>query len=281
MMQRLNAVKCLLPCLFFVMATKGFSQPQQEMLGKAGIEPKIGGSLPAEAIFVDHHGNAVSIDEIVCGQRPSVVCLVYFNCPMLCKLAADGLVRAAASIDGDVGDAFDVLLISFDPRDQPKQAMAARSIAVQRYGRDPTGTGWYFLTGNQNAIDQLTRSVGFRYAWDDETQQYAHAAGLIIVSPDGGITEYLDGVRFAPMELEAALRRADQKALTDSEGLTFARCYLYDPTTGKFGSVVHWAIRILGLLTVATLVVGIVCLSRVGSRVVNEGLDAKQFPDHD
>ncbi len=118
------------------------------------------------------------------------------------------------------------------------------------------------MTGEQKNIDLLTKAVGFYYAWDEESKQFAHAAGLIIVSPDGVITEYLDGVNFSPKDLISAVNRAAHNELTDRPPSSFVRCYLYDPTTGKFGAAVQWTIRVLGVATVFVLVFGTYCLNR-------------------
>lgn len=234
----------------------------REILNEAVIVPHVGGHLPLEAEFVNHENTPIRLRQVVVGDRPTLLCLVYFECPMLCKLAADGVVRAVAGLKDDVGDSFNVAFISFDPRDSAKRAIAARNHALQQYARDDSGRGWYFLTGKQDAIDTLTKAVGFHYSWDDKTQQFAHASGLVIVSPEGTITEYLDGVRFSSAELSQALDRARQGKESASTSRSFARCYLYDPTTGKFGVAVQWTIRALGLLTVLAIVFGVYKLSR-------------------
>ncbi len=225
------------------------AQVPRQVLEGARIEPHVGQPLPLAAEFNDHNGKLVQLREVV-STRPVVLCLVYFECPMLCKLAADGLVRSVASLPENVGTDFDVVFVSFNPKDTPEQATAARDHALRNYARDSTADGWHFLTGTQANIDQVTEAVGFYYVWDEETKQFAHAAGIMIVSPDGIITEYLDGVNFSPRELISAVNRAANNELTERTSTSFVRCYLYDPTTGKFGMLVQWAIRVLGLATV-------------------------------
>lgn len=245
-------------CLVIVVSsTVATAQSQRETLSRAVIEPQPGRHLPLNETFFDHTGMSLTIGEVVRGDRPTVLCLVYFECPMLCRLAADGLIRSVAALEEDVGDSFNVVIVSFDPRDTPERATAARFQALRLYAREASERGWFFLTGKQQAIDALTDAVGFRYVWDQETQQFSHAAGLIIVSGDGVITEYLDGVRFTPTELHEAIQRAHSGIVTDAESISFARCYLYDPTTGRFGIAVQWAIRVLGLITVVTIIVGL------------------------
>ncbi|GAA4468001.1 SCO family protein [Novipirellula rosea] len=231
-------------------------QPRQ-ILDTARIEPQMGASLPLTGEFRDHSGHTVVLSELL-GKRPIVLCLVYFDCPMLCKLAADGLVRTVASLPETVGQDFDVLLISFDPHDTPERADAARQLALKNYARSGADAGWHFLTGSQVEIDRVTSAVGFHYVWDDASKQFAHASGLIVVSPEGVITEYLDGVQFSPRALISAVHRAGNNEVFTQSPTSFVRCYLYDPTTGKFGATVQWTIRAMGLLTVlalATLIV--------------------------
>lgn len=236
-------------------------QQSREVLEGASIEPQVGRSLPLAAEFRDHLGQTVRLSDIV-GKRPLVMCLVYFECPMLCKLAANGLVQSVASVPENVGQDFDVVVVSFDPRDTPERAKAAREQSLRHYAREGTAEGWHFLTGSQENVDLLTEAVGFHYQWNQDTKQFAHAAGLMIIAPDGVITEYLDGVHFSPRSLISAVNRSARNELTVRPSTSFVRCYLYDPTTGKFGAAVQWTIRILGLSTVIALAVGIYRLNR-------------------
>lgn len=244
------------------------AQPPRQMLNAARIEPHVGDTLPLSAQFYNHLGEPTTLGELV-GKRPIVLCLVYFECPMLCKLAADGLVRSVADLPETVGDDFDIVFVSFDPRDTPQRADAARNHALRQYARDESADGWHFLTGGQEEIDRLTEGVGFHYVWDDASQQFAHATGLMIVSPEGVITEYLDGVRFSPRELIDAVQRASNNELSASQPTSFVRCYLYDPTTGRFGAAVQWTIRALGTLTVLLLAVMIYRLQFSGRARLN------------
>ena len=170
--------------------------------------------------------------------------------------------RTVASLPETVGQDFDVVLVSFDPRDSAARADAARQQALKNYARKGTDSGWHFLTGSQDDIDKLSDAVGFHYLWDDASQQFAHASGLVIVSPQGAITEYLDGVQFSPRQLISAVDRAANGEVSVSPPTSFVRCYLYDPTTGQFGVAVQWTIRVLGVLTVLALAVLIMRLHR-------------------
>jgi protein SCO1/2 len=237
-------------------AAAGQSERPQQVLEAIGITPKLDAEVPQEATFVDHRGQRVEFGKLL-GERPVVLCLVYFRCPMLCSMTADGLVQSVRELSGDVGEEFDVVMVSFDPREGPKQAAAARATALQRYGRSGAGRGWHALTGEQADIEALTDAVGFRYRWDESLQQYAHAAGLVIVTPAGRVSGYLNGVQFPPPELARAIRAADRGDVASTAPQSFLKCYLYDPATGEFGLAVQWTVRGLGLLTVLGLVAAV------------------------
>lgn len=236
-------------------------QQPRDKLESAWIEPHVGQMLPLTSELIEHSGKQIQLGDVV-GKRPVVLCLVYFECPMLCKLAADGLVRSIASLRENVGQDFDILFVSFDPRDTPARAATAREHALHQYARTGSEEGWHFLTGSQASIDKTTQAVGFHYLWDADTQQFAHATGIMVITPDGRISEYLDGINFSPRELSSAIARAANNELTESGATLFMRCYLYDPTTGKFGAAVQWTIRVLGVATVLALILLVVRLGR-------------------
>lgn len=259
---------CKMPCwiMLALIATLSITslavgQQPRDKLESAWIEPHVGQMLPLTSEFSEHSGSTVQLGDVV-GKRPVVLCLVYFECPMLCKLAVDGLVRSVASLRHSVGQDFDMLFVSFDPRDTPQRAAAAREHALQQYARPGTEQAWHFLTGDQASIDEIAQAVGFHYLWDEDTQQFAHATGIMVITPDGRISEYLDGINFSPRELNSAVARAANNELTESGATLFMRCYLYDPTTGKFGAAVQWTIRVLGLATVLALILLVFRLGR-------------------
>lgn len=251
-----------------LLASAAFGQASRVMLQQAWIEPHVGAQVPATVRFNDHLGQPTPLAALL-GERPTVLCLVYFECPMLCKLTADGLIRAVASVPQHPGSDYNIAFVSFDPRDTPERAAAARTHALSQYGKESDGKGWYFLTGQSPAIHQLTDAVGFHYVWDETTKQFAHASGIVVLAPDGTIAQYLDGVQFSPKQLSAAIDSAAAKQLTPQAETSFVRCYLYDPTTGRFGSAVKWTLRGLGVLTVLVLAATTLRLS--GRRASSSG----------
>jgi protein SCO1/2 len=242
--------------------TAASADSPKSVLAGAGIDPRIGKTLALQAVFVDDEGDPTTLHDAV-AERPAIVCPVYFRCPMLCKLSAKGLAQALAEIEPTVGEDFDVLLVSFDPRDDLEAARAAKRELVQRYGRPGSEAGWRCLTGKQEAIDAFTESIGFRYAWDDSTEQFAHASGVIFVSRGGRISGYLDGVKYDPAEVAAALAIAAQGGVSPTPPPSiFVRCYLYDPQSGGPGVAVFWTLRALCVATLFGMIVGFVRLSR-------------------
>ena len=257
-----SAVGCLLLiCSGSLLAEDlGSTAPAEQRLEAAEFSPQLGARVPYQIELIDHDGKQASLAELVAG-KPTVLCLVYFRCPMLCELTADGMVRGLSELKRSVGDDFNVLMVSFDPSDTAQRAAAAREIALKRYSRPGAEAGWFVMTGKDEAIERLTDAVGFRYYWDKQSRQFAHPAGLVVLTRDGVISSYLDGVRFQPKELAAAIEGATEGEVSQQAPSSFLRCYLYDPTTGRFGYAVLWALRIGGILTVCGMVVGVTALS--------------------
>lgn len=237
-----------------------------QILDQVGITPPLGQRMPLEVAVRDHRGQPGTFGDAL-NHQPAVVCFVYFQCPMLCKLAADGLVRSFNDLNLSVGDDFQAVIISFDPRDTPEQAAESRRHLLRRYQHGNTGRGWHFLTGQAHDLQHLTSAFGYRHVWDPSTQQYAHPAGLFFLAPDGTLTDCLGGLEFSPDQLQAAIYNAERSIVSEpadntESAASFLRCYVYDPTTGRFGALVQWTVRILGVATVVGMAIGIRSLNR-------------------
>lgn len=226
-----------------------------------GIDPKFGDVIPTDATFRDEQGNPVQLAEFL-GKRPVILAPVYFQCPMLCNLTMDGMVRGLRGLSADVGDDFVVLTVSFDPGEGPKLAAAAKQTAMSRYGRDGAEEGWHFLTGDAGPIRRLTDAIGFRYKFDEQTGQYAHAAGLFVLTPKGEISRFLSGVEFTPRDLKLALAEASEGRHVPLGDQVLLLCFHYDPANGKYGLAILRLIRFAGVLTVGALATGIVVMIR-------------------
>lgn len=229
-----------------------------------GIAPKFGAVVPGDLVFADEQGNTVRLGDFI-HDRPVILALVYFECPMLCNLTMDGMVRGLRAVSQDIGTDYTVLTVSFDPREGPQLAAAAKKTAMTRYGREGAAAGWHFLTGQPEPILKLTDAVGFRFVFDEQSGQYAHGAGLFVLTPEGKVSRFLGGVEFAPRDLQMALSEASAGSVGTLTDQVLLLCFHYDPATGKYGLAIFRILQFAGLVTVCALAAGIFMLSRQGS----------------
>jgi protein SCO1/2 len=222
-------------------------------LREVGFDQRLGEPLPLDAAFVDETGKAVRLGDYF-GRRPVVLSLAYYGCPMLCTLSLNGLASALKTLSFDAGREFDVVTVSFEPKETPAQAAAAKKTYLERYGRPAAASGWHFLTGDAAAVAQVTRAVGFRYVWDEETSQYAHPTGVVVATPQGRIARYLYGVEYAPKDLRFAVVEASSGRVGSPVDQLLLYCYEYDPVRGRYGAAILRTVRFLGILTVLGLV---------------------------
>jgi protein SCO1/2 len=187
------------------------------------------------------------------GDKPTVLSLVYYECPMLCTLTLNGLVGALNALTFDPGSDFSLVTVSFDPRETPEQAQKREQVYLQRYHKPGAAKAWRFLTGDKATLDRLTQAVGFRYAWDERTKQFAHPAGVVVLTPDGRIARYLYGVEYAPKDLRLGLIEASQGRIGTPVDKLLLYCYQYDPMQGKYGATVLRIVRVAGLATLVGL----------------------------
>jgi len=222
------------------------------ILQEVGIDQRIGQQLPLDLVFRDEAGKSVPLRNYF-GPRPVLVTLVYYQCPMLCSQVLNGVVGGLLPLKWSVGRDFDIVTVSFDPRDTPAVATEKRDTYLKRYGRAGAVKGWHFLTGDTPAIEALTKAAGFRYAWDPKIQQYAHASGIMVATPDGKLSHYLYGIEYTPKDLRLALVEASQGKLGNVVDQVVLYCYHYDPATGRYGAVVTNMLRLGGALTLLLL----------------------------
>lgn len=223
-----------------------------EMMDQVGIDPQLGESLPLDVPLTDSAGRAVRLGECLQG-RPVILHLVYFECPMLCRLASDGLLSALSTLQLELGEDYDVVTLSFDPREGPDLAAKAKRMALQRIEQGDAAEAWHFLTGEKAAIDAVCQSVGFRYAYDPARAQYAHASGVFVLTPEGQVSRFLGGVDFSPRDLRLAVVDASAGTVGGVTDHLLLMCYAYDPAEGKYGFAVMAAVRLGGLATLAML----------------------------
>jgi protein SCO1 len=222
------------------------------ILDQVGLDQHLNQQIPLDLVFVDETGQPVELRQYF-GSKPVILALVYFQCPMLCSQVQNGLTGALNGIVRfNVGRDFNVLTVSFDPRDTPQDAAQAKKTYVSRYRRQSAAEGWHFLTGRKDQIDALASAVGFRYAWDPDHQQFAHASGIMLLTPDGRLAQYYYGIEYAPRDIQLGLIEASQGKIGNLADQVLLYCFHYDPTQGRYGAVI---INILRICAVATLVV--------------------------
>jgi protein SCO1/2 len=225
---------------------------QIPMLKEVGIDQKPDAQVPLDAEFSDESGKSVTLRQYF-SQRPVVLALVYYDCPMLCTQVLTGLAGSLQGVTFDVGKEYDVLVVSFDPGETPAQATERKKTFVRRYLRNADEASIHFLTGREESIRALTSAVGFRYAYDKAIDQYAHPAAITILTSAGRVSRYLYGVEFAPRDLKLALVEASAGKIGGIVEQAMLFCYHYDPETGKYGLVIMNFVRAAGALTVLIL----------------------------
>ena len=233
-------------------------------LQHVGIEQHLNEQIPPGLTFHDETGKTVRLGDYF-GKKPLILSLVYYQCPMLCSEVLNGLGSALQVVKFDVGRDFDVLTVSFNPKETPEIAAAKKADLLKRYGRAGAAQGWHFLTGSQDSIAALTQAAGFQYEYDAKTGQYAHATAIMVLTPEGKIAQYYYGVEYAPKDLRLGLVQASQHKIGNIVDEVLLYCYHYNPDTGKYGAIIS---RILKLAAGATiLVVGtfLVVMFRIGS----------------
>ncbi len=198
------------------------------------IEEKLGSALPLDARFTDQDGAAVRLRDLFQGRRPVVLSLVYFNCPMLCGLVLTGVARGMRETGLELGKDFDAVTLSFDPSDTTKMAAERQRGLLQAVGKPDAKAGWTFLTGADPEIKAVTEAVGFKYAYDEKTKQFAHAAAVFVLTPDGRVSRYLYGVEYPARDVRLALVEAGQGRVGTSFDKLLLTCYRYDPASRKY-----------------------------------------------
>jgi protein SCO1/2 len=233
-------------------------------LKNVGIQQNLDAQIPPDLIFKDETGKTVRLGDYF-GQKPTILSLVYYKCPMLCGEVLSGLTSALKVLKFNVGDEFSVLTVSFDPKDTPEIGAAKKAEYMERYKRPGAAAGWHFLTGSQDSIDALTKAAGFQYQYDPRTEQFAHSTAIMILTPEGKIAQYYYGVEYAPKDLRLGLIQASENKIGTVVDEILLYCYHYDPTTGRYGAVISRILQLSALATVLMLGLLLVGLIRRGS----------------
>ena len=248
MRQRIKKMKHLLlysvvSCLLFLADAacaqvskdmKVSKDPAQEAFMNIGFTQKLDDQVPLELTFRDEEGVERQLKDFV-NKKPVVLALVYYECPSLCNLLLNGMLESLKEMKFEVGEEFDVLTVSFDHEETHVLAKAKKEAYAKAYERTGANTGWHFLVGKKDAVETLTAATGFSYKYNEETDEFAHRAGLIVLTPEGKISRYFPGVSFTARDLEFGLIDASKGKIGNLADKLFMLCYHYDPETGKYG----------------------------------------------
>lgn len=231
------------------------------VLQQVGIDQRLDEQIPLDLRFRDESGREVALSEYFSKGKPVVLTLVYYECPMLCNQVLNGAVGAFQGLAFTVGKEYEVVTVSFDEREGPELAARKKETYLRRYRREGAEAGWHFLTGDKASVEALSRAVGFRYVWDEESKQFAHASALMVATPSGRLSHYLYGIDFAPKDLRFALVEASEGKVGSPVDALLLFCYHYDPVAGRFAPVMS-VLRAAGVLTVFGVVALLLYLRR-------------------
>lgn len=227
-------------------------RPTPEEVREVRFDPRLGAAVSLDLPFRDEAGRAVTLGSYF-GARPVLLTLNYFSCENLCPLMVQDLASSLSDLPFTLGEQYTVLTVSIDPRDTPEVAAARRASYLRPYTGPNRDTGWHFLTGDQDAIDRLTEAVGFRYLYDDEQHDFAHPAGVVVLTPGGAVARYLYGLDYPPTDLRLALVEAADGKIGSAVEQVLLLCYHYDPATGRYTPLVLTAVRAGGVATLLGL----------------------------
>jgi len=246
----------LLPTLMILIAVAAplSAGDEAQPIPDVGVDQRLDQQIPLDLVFRDEEGKSVALGDYF-GAKPVILTLVYYRCPRLCSVVLNHLTESLRKIDYRIGTEFQVVTVSFDPRETPELAAAKKAAYLESYGHGGAERGWHFLTGDESAIKRLADAVGFRFAYDRERDQFAHVSAIMILTPQGKIARYHFGVEYPPRDLQYSL----EDASAGNIGSPVARplrmlCFNYDPSTGRYSFAIMRILQLAGLLTVVGMV---------------------------
>ena len=235
------------------------------ILRDVGIDQKLNNQIPLDLVFREEAGSAVRLGQYF-GQKPVILVLAYYDCPMLCTLVLNGLLHSLEELKFNVGQQFEVVTVSFDPTEKPPLAAAKKAIYVGLYGRPGAAAGWHFLTGDDPSIRQLAQAVGFHYNYDAQTKQYVHATGIMVLTPQGRLARYFYGIQYPAGNLRLGLIEASQGKIGSPVDELLLYCSQYDPATGKYSVIISHVLKLAALVTILSLGGLVLAMSLGGER---------------
>ena len=231
---------------------KGIAKPSDNVIKGVDIEQKLGAQVPLDLTFTSETGEIVQLADLIV-DKPVILNLVYYECPTLCNQVLNSLVRALNVLTFDIGTQFDVVTVSIDPGEKPELASETKDAYLNSYRGNKASLGWHWLTGSQDQISKLADSVGFRYKYEEKSDQYLHASAIMVITPEGKVARYQFGIDFSPRNLRWALVEAANGEIGNVVDKFLLLCYRYDPMTGKYGLVIRSSLQVVGITTVLIL----------------------------
>jgi protein SCO1/2 len=241
--------------LLLVAPTARGDTPSQPPTGiqDIGIDQNLGQQVPPDLTFKDENGRDVRLGDYLHNGKPVILTLVYYECPMLCTMVLNDLVRSLNMVSLEPGKDFEIVTASFNPSDTPELAYKKKRSYLSAYQQNGAEAGWHFLTGQQAEISALTKAVGFRYHWDPIHQVFAHASGIMILTPDGKLSRYFFGIDYVPVDLKLSLIEASGDTIGSKTDQILLYCCAYDPATGRYGLLITKVLKLLGVATIVAM----------------------------
>jgi len=243
-------------CALVLLAGEAMAQLADRVppaLEEVGVEEHLDAKLPFDVEFVDELGNSVTLGSFFDGERPVILTLNYYRCPMLCGLQLNGVVEGLTGLAWSIGDQFEMVTVSIDPLETPTLAREKKQNYLKWYDRVGAASGWHFLTGRQDDIVRLAETVGFSYTYDEDSGQYAHAAAIFVCTPDGRVARYLYGIEYPPKDLRLALLEASEGKIGSAIDQLILYCYHYDPSDRSYAPTAMNIMRLGGGATAVIL----------------------------
>ena len=234
-------------------------------VGEIGLDQKLNAQLPLDATFLDEQGKTVRLGDYF-GKKPVVLALVWYKCPGICGVELEGMAHTFQSQKFGIGDEFDAITVSINPKETPELASAKKDEFIKLVGRTGAQKGWHFLTGQDVQIHRLAAAIGYRYKYDKATDQYVHPAGILLITPQGKVSRYFYGIEYRPRDMQLGLVEASHNKIGTRVDAFLLQCYHYDATTGRYTLAITNILRWAGALTVLVIVLFWLSMMRIERR---------------
>jgi len=247
------------------MTPDNVGQPASGMptiLKGVGFRPELNAQMPLDASFKDETGKDVRLGDYLHQQKPVLLAFVYYGCPMMCTQLEQGVVGSLRMLSFNPGRDYEVVFVSFDDRDTPEMAAAKKATAMNKFRRPETSTGWHFLSGSKESISAVTNAANFHFNYDARNNLFAHASGILLLTPDGRISRYFYGVEFPARDVRLGLVDASAGKIGSPVDHVLLYCFQYDPSTAHYSATILGIVRLGGILTIATMIVAFLIFRR-------------------